>query len=229
MSNELKVQDDVSYHYASKRYKDYGLKYHSYVIADLMKESNGKILDLGCGIGILSDLYPNKDIIGVDISDGMLSFNKNRWVKASAENLPFSDGYFDFVVCRSLLHHLPSALVGLKEIFRVLKKGGKVVMWETNKSWLAEKVRAKTHHGDHFSEYHTSFDNLPNLVSALFKIESVKYEGLLAYGLYGFRDIVDLSKYTKWAFKYAVKFDEWLSRSWFKKVGFAVQIKAMKP
>lgn len=229
--NELEVQDHVSDYYANIRYRDYGLAYHAWVIRGLMEGANGKILDLGCGTGIISELYNNLDIVGIDISPGMLKFHKGKFLQASATDIPFPDDSFDFVVCRSLLHHLPDAVAGLKEIKRVLKPGGKFVCWETNKSWLAEFIRSKTQHGDHFSEFHTSFSDLPSLVEKFLNVTEVKFEGYCAYALFGFPDIINFSRFIPFAgvvFKMAMRLDEWLSKTFLRKLGFAVRIKAVK-
>ena len=227
--SELEVQDHVADYYVEKRYKGYGFKYHSKVISELMEGVHGKILDCGCGCGFVSDLYPELDIVGIDISPGMLKHHKGKHLLASADNIPFGDNHFDSVVCRSVLHHLPETEKALREIKRVLKPGGTLVCWETNKSWLAELVRRRTQHGDHFSEYHHSFDNLPELISHHFRDMVVKYQGFIAYPLYGFPDILPLYRYTWFLFRPLMVLDSLLSRIPFiRRLGFAVMIRCMK-
>lgn len=229
--NEIEVQDHVSDYYADIRYRNFGLAYHSWVIRGLMDGAAGTILDVGCGTGIISELYPHLDIVGIDISPGMLRHNKGKWIQGSAENIPLPDSSIDFIVCRSLLHHLPNPEKGLQEMKRLLKPGGKVVMWETNKSWLAEFIRSKTQHGDHFSEFHTSFKDLPSLVEKYFSVDEVKFEGFVAYALFGFPDIINFSRFIPFAgvvFKLAMRLDEWLSKTFIRKLGFAIRIKASK-
>lgn len=225
---ELEVQDHSSEYYL-KRYSGCGFKYHSHIIWGMMRGIKGEVLDVGCGTGIISELYPHLDIMGADISRGMLKYHKGTYVVAPAEDLPFNSNSFDAVVCRSLLHHLPDCEAGLKEIKRVLKPGGKFVCWETNKSWLAEAVRRRTQHGDRFSEYHRSFSNLPDLVGRHFKVEAVKYEGFVAYPLYGFPDIIDFGKFIPFLFEPAMLLDEALSRVPFlNRLSFAVRIHGSK-
>ena len=228
--NEIEVQDHVADYYVEKRYKGMGLKYHFKVIKEMM---NGicehlKILDVGCGTGILSNLYPNYEITGIDMSDGMLKHHKGNHLKGSAEDIPFCSGMFDVVFCRSVLHHLPNPEKALSEIIRVLKPGGKFVCWETNKSWIANIVRRFTQHGDHFSEYHTAFSNLPSLVNKYFHSMEVKYQGYLGYPIYGFPDIIPIHHFFPCCFKPIMFLDEMLSHSPLKKLGFAVMIKAVK-
>ena len=231
MSNELKVQDAVADYYVEKRYQGLGLEYHKSVIKEMMRDAYGKILDVGCGVGILHELYPNLDIVGIDISSGMLRHHKGPHVQGSADNMPFKDNYFDTVVCRSVLHHLPDARAGLEEIRRVLKPGGHFVCWETNKSWLAEAVRRKTQHGDHFSDYHTSFSNLGSLVGDVLGHNGLNtsYGGYLAYPLLGFPDILDFSRWAGVFSGMLIRLDSMLSKvPLINRLGFFVTVRARK-
>lgn len=228
--SEIDVQNHVADYYVEKRYKGIGLKYHSEIIKEMMGGINGRILDVGCGMGIIHDLFPGHDITGIDCSPGMLRHHKGKYLLASATKIPFPDGAMDSVVCRSVLHHLENPSMALKEIVRVLKPGGKFVCWETNKSWLATLVRRFTQHGDRFSEYHTAFDNLPELIGSYFGKENirVKYQGFMAYPAFGFPDIVDCGRFLRFAWNPLMWFDEMLSYSPLKKLGFAVMIKGTK-
>lgn len=229
--NEVEVQDSVAGYYVNKRYRGVGLRYHTAIIREMMEGINGKILDVGCGTGLLHDLYPRASIIGIDVSKGMLSHHKGERYLASADSIPFPDGFFDSVVCRSVLHHLPNPKRALEEIVRVLKPGGRFVCWETNKSWLATIVRRLTQHGDHFSSYHTAFDSLHKLIGQYFRSDSVqvRYQGFLAYPLCGFPDILDFGVLARPTFDFLMAVDNALSRvPVLRRLGFAVLIKARK-
>jgi ubiquinone/menaquinone biosynthesis C-methylase UbiE len=227
--SEIEVQDHVADYYVEKRYKGYGLKYHKRIIREMMEGIDGKILDVGCGVGIISDLYPERDITGIDVSSGMLRHHKGKHRLASATDIPFRDNSFDSVVCRSVLHHIPETNQALNEIQRVLKPGGRFVCWETNKSWLATIIRRMTQHGDHFSEYHSSFSDLPSFVRLYFRDLVVKYQGFIGYPLYGFPDICDFSGFFSYCFGPAMVLDNLLSKTpVLNKLGFAVMIKGVK-
>lgn len=227
--SEIEVQDHVADYYVEKRYKGLGLKYHTRIIKEMMNEIKGRVLDVGCGTGIVHDLYPNLDIFGIDVSSGMLKHHKGDHWLASATDIPFADNMFDSVVCRSVLHHIPETEKALSEIKRVLKPNGRFVCWETNKSWLAEIVRRKTQHGDHFSEYHRSFSNLPVTINNYFRNVVVKYQGYIGYPMYGFPDILDFSHFIPYFFEPIMAVDEMLSRvPIINKMGFAVMIKGIK-
>ncbi len=97
------------------------------------------ILDVGCGTGILLEqlLKTGNDLqlFGLDISDTMLTVAKKKFsgtnvqlTLGSAIHMPFKDNSFDFVTCVHSFHHHPDTLQSLKEMKRVVKKGGKVII-----------------------------------------------------------------------------------------------------
>ena len=98
------------------------------------------ILDIGCGIGRLTKPLSEKaaSVTGIDISDVMLEKARLSvtdanvsFVKASASSLPFGDQEFDVVLAVFVLQHiLDDALFesALREILRVLKQGGSILI-----------------------------------------------------------------------------------------------------
>ena len=102
----------------------------------------GKILDLGCGNCRNLLAFKNLDCYGIDFSENMLiearKFTKKHNFKvklkqASIEKIPFDDNYFDYVLAIAVLHHLKNLEISLKEIYRVLKPGGKAFITVWNK------------------------------------------------------------------------------------------------
>ena len=199
-TDEKLVQDYTSKWY-SERYSGTGFLYHSRIVTDMLSgikfrdgRYSDKVLDVGCGNGFISQLHPNFDIQGIDISDGMLALNPYQSVKASAEEIPFSDNTFDFVICRSLLHHLELPVLGLKEMFRVLKPGGRWVCWDPNHNIIYETIRHIFQGTDRFSHLHKSFNDeeLFGMIEGTgFNITEKKYIGYLGYPLLGFPDIIN--------------------------------------
>lgn len=236
LHDEKLAQDYTSKFYA-KRYSGTGFLYHSRCATEMLDgvrmsdRHSDKILDVGCGNGFLSQLYPNFDIVGVDISDGMLANNPHKWIKAPAEKLPFPDNHFDYVVCRSLLHHLEDPEVGLKEMFRVLKPGGKWACWDPNHNVVYETIRHIFQHTDRFSHLHKSFNDneLVRMVwNAGFVLNHIRYIGFLSYPLCAFPDIVDFHLPISVG-RFLMKIDEYLSKTPLKKLAWSLMIKGEKP
>lgn len=234
--DEKLVQDYVSKFY-SQRYSGSGFLYHSKIATQMLDgvkfrdgRHSDKILDLGCGNGFLSQLYPNFDIVGVDISDGMLANNPYTWVKGSAENIPFPDNNFDFVVCRSLIHHLEDPMLGLKECFRVLKPKGRLILWDPNHGFIYTIIRHIFQHTDRFSHLHKSFSDkeLFNLIKdAGFSITEKKYIGYLGYPLLGFPDIFNFHIPVGLG-RFIIKLDDIIGRTSIKRHSWSLMVKAVK-
>lgn len=106
-----------------------------------------RILDLATGTGdfaiALLKLNPAQ-IIGMDISSGMLEVGKNK-MKAKqvshiidmqlgdSENMPFEDGYFDAITVGFGVRNYENLEKGLTEMLRVTRSGGKIVILEFSK------------------------------------------------------------------------------------------------
>ncbi|MBN3950375.1 MAG: methyltransferase domain-containing protein [Nostoc sp. NMS7] len=102
------------------------------------------ILEVGSGPGfvteLLSSLVPNGSIISVEIDPDLIKYSEQylkdkassqyRIVEGSVMDMDFPDNTFDFVVARLLIRHLPDPIGAVKEIFRVLKPGGKLAITE---------------------------------------------------------------------------------------------------
>ena len=95
--------------------------------AELIKPS-GMILDVGCGSGISSRAYMNYGrVTGVDISEGMVKRAHERGVTtviADAEDLPFRNGSFDYVIFSASIFLLPHPEIAMREAMRVISENG---------------------------------------------------------------------------------------------------------
>ncbi len=104
------------------------------------KIQNPKILDVGCGTGANLEMLANfGEAEGVDVSDDALEFCKAKGLKAHkglAEKLPFDDESFDVVTALDVVEHLDDDVAGLKEMHRVLKTGGKTLIFVPAFMWL---------------------------------------------------------------------------------------------
>ena len=155
----------------------------------LLKKHQPKlILDIATGTGDFAiealSLHPEK-IIGVDISEGMLSVGREKLTKKNLTNkiellsgdseiLPFEDNFFDAVIVSFGVRNFENLEKGLSDMLRVLKPGGKVVILEFSKpksfpfkqiyqfyfQWILPKI------GKLISKNHAAYTYLPDSVEA---------------------------------------------------------------
>jgi SAM-dependent methyltransferase len=95
--------------------------------------SSGKLLDMGCGLGLFLKLWDPKkwEIFGIDISREAVEYAKSKELDVkggSLEKTNFSDHYFDVITMFYVLEHLPYPLKVLKEARRILKKDGLLII-----------------------------------------------------------------------------------------------------
>ena len=116
---------------------------HDAVLSLINKKNGCKLIDLGCGDGRLTAMFAEKanasTIVGVEPAK-IKNRIKNKKIKiVSADlnkKLPFKDGSFDIVVSHFSIEHLYNVDVFIKEMFRILKKGGYVIVATDNlASW----------------------------------------------------------------------------------------------
>ncbi|MBX7165191.1 MAG: class I SAM-dependent methyltransferase [Pirellulales bacterium] len=119
------------------------------------------ILDIGSGAGqIIQHLlkYADADatIVGVDLSHAMLRRARTRLKSARPRlsvadmtRLPMDDNAFDVVTCGYVLEHLPNARVGLAELARVMRPGGRLLLLTTEDSlsgaWTSRLWHCRTY------------------------------------------------------------------------------------
>jgi ubiquinone/menaquinone biosynthesis C-methylase UbiE len=113
---------------------------------ELLRHVHGRVLEVGVGTGANLPFYPeNAEVIGVDFSRGMLNRARkklekspnNRRIclkKADIQHLPFPDHTFDFVVSTCVFCSVPDPVLGLREIKRVCKPDGRILMLEHMRS-----------------------------------------------------------------------------------------------
>ena len=88
-----------------------------------------RVLDLGSGTGAAFRQLQNLQVTAIDPDEKMLQLNKfKNKIIGGAEDLPFPDNSFDSVYCAFVWRNLNDSGLGLKEVYRVLKPGGKFIL-----------------------------------------------------------------------------------------------------
>ena len=162
MKNNEKITEELAKQYFGKEAENYDLERtndirkrvilnkQKQILSDFLNNTKkGKILDVACGTGFYFDVYPQKEIYGIDISEEMLlQAKEKKKVKnvlvADAKKLPFKDETFDVVISTRFIMHTPDYEEVIKEMKRVVKKGGSIILDFPNKysfSFLPTKIR----------------------------------------------------------------------------------------
>ena len=112
-------------------------------------KAGDKVLDIAGGSGDLSKLFAKKvtstgEVILTDINASMLAVGRDRMIDAglsvpatqcNAEKLPFADNSFDCVIVAFGLRNMTHKDIALREMQRVLKVGGRLLVLEFSKVW----------------------------------------------------------------------------------------------
>lgn len=109
------------------------------IVEELNPSSGEQIVDLGCGTGyylfLLSSLSLklhltgfDNDIKAIGEAKTLLKSRNIKFIVGNLHKMPFKDASFDKAVASEVLEHVRSDALALKEIFRVLKPGGVLVI-----------------------------------------------------------------------------------------------------
>lgn len=115
-----------------------------------------RVLDVGCGQGLflarLTKTYKAKGM-GIDVSNKSIEFARKNYARknlsyrvANATEIPFKVDSFDVVVSFDALEHIEDQKRAVKEMVRVLKPGGKLLIYAMSKDdkltldWIREKL-----------------------------------------------------------------------------------------
>jgi len=138
----VEIHEDVpADHYDTGLRRNLFQKYWHYKrfkeVLSLVKPVKGPVLDVGCHGGTFTNQVLTKigsqNIYGIDISPSAIELAKKKipngnFQVASAEELPFKNNFFEAVVCLEVLEHVDHPGQAIKEISRVLKKGGYTIL-----------------------------------------------------------------------------------------------------
>lgn len=110
---------------------------------------NSRILDVGCGKANIYDYLSEKiQYFGIDISPTAIKIQKLRnnkhpnrlFLIGDASKIPFESNYFDAVMCVGVLEHVPDSQAVCRELYRILKEGGRCVIVVPNKNRLVRRI-----------------------------------------------------------------------------------------
>jgi ubiquinone/menaquinone biosynthesis C-methylase UbiE len=130
------------------------LRRRSLALDALAAQPGDAVLDVGCGPGfyvadLLDRVGPDGSVTGVDPSEAMLEMTRRRVaghgnvtvLEGGATALPVGDGAFDRMLSVQVFEYLEDASAALAEARRVLKPGGRIVVWDIDWSTLSWHAR----------------------------------------------------------------------------------------
>ena len=144
--------DKFAKNYDRGIFKKYNEKRNKKIISNVNVQNNSKILDAGCGTGevlrILSEIHKNKilKLYGIDVSKNMLQVAKNKLKdKAklkliSVEKANFKNKSFDYIFSEDAFHHYFDYSLTMKNIYRMLKKNGKLIVADIDFGFIGNKI-----------------------------------------------------------------------------------------
>lgn len=162
---------------------------------ELLRDAKGKVLEVGVGTGAnLSHYPPGLEIVGIDFSPRMLAYAQEQILslpsniqlqQMDAQHLEFSNDSFDTVVATCVFCSVPDPIQGLREIHRVLKPTGHLLMIEhmlSDNPVLALALHILNPVTVRISGANVNRKTIQNLQSAGFHIADIK--------MLAFKDIV---------------------------------------
>jgi ubiquinone/menaquinone biosynthesis C-methylase UbiE len=126
----------------ARRREESGL-YRDYA-AQLPRLDSGRLLDIGTGSGLMlkdvHDIMPQVELFGLDLSANSIRVARRNLAGMSVdlrvgsiEHAPYDDGLFDVATCQSSMSYWQNPVACFDEIYRILKPGGRAVLFEPQK------------------------------------------------------------------------------------------------
>ena len=161
-----------------------GVRADERIITKALKKYKSKlILDIGCGLGYITEkISQNRKIIGVDLDKKSLKFAQKKtggkimFVVANALNLPFKSSSFDGVVASQLIEHMPNDKAFVREVNRIIKLRGIFVITTPSIEGII-KPSAECHGSGPQKHYKLGYTKhgIVSVLGNAFKIEMTKY------------------------------------------------------
>ena len=132
------------------------------------------ILDIGTADGLMLSRirkeFPQARCIGLEYSESLIAINEDETIEmvcADAQNLPFKDECFDIAIATAVIEHVPNPNKMLEEAYRVLIRGGILILTTPEPFW--EHVATMVGHLS--GEQHSKVMNLRELQEYLSKVQ----------------------------------------------------------
>ena len=130
--------------YQTQAGKRYELEPYITTFAGFSDARGLRVLEIGVGLGADHQKFAEAGAIldGIDLTERAITHTKQRFkvmelssklIVGDAENLHYEDDFFDVVYSWGVLHHSPNTPKAIREVFRVLKKGGEARIMIYNK------------------------------------------------------------------------------------------------
>ncbi len=160
-------------------------------LAKKQKFKNKNILDIGCSNGVLASLLINekpRKYVGIDSNQEAINFAKKNVKKAeffqgTADNIPLGNKTIDVTLMLDVIEHVPknTELKVLKEVARVLRKDGKLILSTPNSNFWTNLLDPAWYLGHR----HYNPEGLKKIIKkAGFKIELQTIRGGLWFSSY---------------------------------------------
>lgn len=151
--HESKLYYEFSHFYDRIFERVFSPRIHS-TICSLNIPAGARLLEVGVGTGLSLESYPeNTKVVGIDLARGMLDraqgkIDEHGWThielhEMNALELNFPEGHFDYVMAFHVLSVVPDHDRLMREMSRVCKAGGRIVIinhFRSQRPWLARVV-----------------------------------------------------------------------------------------
>lgn len=133
-----------------KKYSQYWFSNRFYaILARRNGKTGGRLLETGCGLGhLVGQLERSFETYGMDINPWALAQAKETAPRSvlftgSAQEMPFPDGYFDVIISKHVVEHLPEPEKAIIECGRLLGPGGVLLLATPNLDSVLKPLKGK--------------------------------------------------------------------------------------
>jgi len=154
------IYDKIAHHFNKTRlyHWNWVIEFQEHIVQTSSSSTPPKVIDIGCGTGrnmMTSIARTSLNMTGIDNSSSMIAICREKGLhqtyQTSVLSLPFDDNTYDYGMCIAMFHHLETASrreKALREMWRVLKPGGKLIL----SVWSIEQPKKTRRKFDHYGD-----------------------------------------------------------------------------